>query len=78
MCSVKCCANLEVLLLFRYERFCSLYLVTKFCLFVLCTPSCSRNMSVCILRRVRIYLRFGCYELNSSVGCLYGRLLFVR
>jgi hypothetical protein len=39
----------------------------KFFLFVLCTPSCNWGKSVCTLQKVKIYLGFGCYELNGSV-----------
>jgi hypothetical protein len=49
----------------------------KFCLFVLCMPSRSRDKSFRTLQKTKIYLSFGCVGLNDSVRCLLYDRLFV-
>ena len=75
MCSFKFCANLEVWLLFQKEGLCSLYLIIKSNLSVLCKPSYNRDMLVYTLRKVKICLGSGYCVLSGFVRYyLYGRL----
>ena len=75
--SIKCCANYEVWLLFRNERLCSLYLVMKFCLFVLYILSYSQGKLVCT-HQYKTHTDFIYIQLYDSVLTVFSNIVKIK